>query len=284
MAALPPELMQEIISAYVEGRSTLAASIATVSRDFNDWVKPVLSKTLMYYHEEPAKHWPVPVHELPQWLRNNGKYVRNVMWGIDVKDLLDVFNQCPGITDLAVWVNVSWNDLTTLLPSLSNIQLSNLSINLYNLCGRRNFSKQEAERAVFRTITHLELFHNIKSWDDFEGIAYLPRLTHLCLPEGMSTPSSHDDISRVLQHCKQLKVLVIIAGGLFPSSGQNRVIQSDTLFNSDEDDPRVVALARDCLDDWVYGATGRKDMWALADEIVERRLIDRRYKENTNDV
>ncbi|TFK65826.1 hypothetical protein BDN72DRAFT_962262 [Pluteus cervinus] len=262
MAPLPPELIQEIIEIYVEGSLTRAASIAGVCRDFNDCVRPVLSRTLMYYQTEPLWQWPVPVHELPQWLEKNGKY-------------------CPGIINLAVWVNTSANDLTTLLPSLSTLRLLSLSINLYELFNRRKFLKHEAQNDVFRTITHLDVIHSILGWEDIEGIAFFPCLTHLCLPELMSHPSYRSDILRALRDCKQLRVLVIIAGSFVPDQ-DIRVVRANRLFNRDGDDPRIVELEREYVDDWEKGATGKKDMWALADEIVERRLVDRRDKEKRN--
>ncbi|TFK65246.1 hypothetical protein BDN72DRAFT_962652 [Pluteus cervinus] len=279
---LLPELIQEIVEICAEGSLSQAAALATISRDFNKCVRPILSRTLMCNYSSPSLQWPVPVKNLPRWLETNGKYVRNVIWGINVNDgvLQSIFERCPGITNLAIWVNTSSNDISNLLPAISTLRLYRLSISLSDLFSQHNFSEPEASSGAFRSITHLDIIFDGTKWEEFEGITHLPCLTHLSLPQQTFTPTYTKMINSILRECPRLKVLVLVAGRGFSSDAPVQASQVpcdyETHDGGNDEDPRLVAFDCDYVADWVYGATGRKDIWALADEIVARRLEDRK--------
>ncbi|TFK66909.1 hypothetical protein BDN72DRAFT_961433 [Pluteus cervinus] len=271
MVTLVPELIREIIEIAVGTDLGYAAKFALVSRDFYEWAHPILCRTLMYYATSETKHWPVPLHELPQWLELNGKHVRSMMWGIDTTNLPSLLEQCPGLTNLALWVNTSSNDITTLLPILSTLHLSRLSIDLWELFDRKSFSELEARHAAFRAVTHLDVVHRITEWEDLQGITALPCLTHLCFPRRTMDSPYSSVIRSALEECKHLKVLAIASGSSFPSGNPIRVAQTNFVLDGD---PRLVAFDCEYVGDWECGAIGKKDIWALADEIVEQRFKD----------
>ncbi|TFK66906.1 hypothetical protein BDN72DRAFT_843682 [Pluteus cervinus] len=280
MATLAPELIREIVEFSVEGSLSHAANLAAISHDFHEWTRPILSRTLMYYDSGSETQWPVPLDKLPKWLEANGRYVRNLIWGIELNtgNLLSVLKECSGITNLAVWVDTSENDLTIILPILSTLRLSQFSIDLYELFDKHDFSKREASCVAFRAITHLDIIRPINAWKEMEGVAHLPHLTHLSIPR--SDPAIR--VANVaLEECKSLKVLVTVADIAYTEDSPVQASQTDlpsVLWRYGDirhEDPRLVAFDCDGVADWVNGSIGKKNMWALADEIVERRLKNR---------
>ncbi|TFK65248.1 hypothetical protein BDN72DRAFT_962654 [Pluteus cervinus] len=280
MSTLPPELIREIVEISVEANLSHAATLAAISRDFYEWTRPILCRTLMYYYTSPERQWPVPLDKLPEWLEANGRYVRNLIWGNTMDPgFLSVLTRCPGITNLAVWVGTLENDLTTILPILSTLRLSQFSINLYELFDKHNFSELEASSDAFRAVTHLEVFHDFNVWEDIEGIAHIPHLTHLAFSEQRQLHPAV--VNSALEECKKLKVLAIMSDDSYQEGSPVQAFQIDhpkyivgEIWGIMREDPRVVSFRCEFVSDWVYGSTGKKNMWALADEIVEGRLRD----------
>ncbi|TFK65247.1 hypothetical protein BDN72DRAFT_845778 [Pluteus cervinus] len=288
MATLPLDLIREIVEIAAECSLSQAATLAPISREFNRCVRPMLCRTLMYYWTDSGSQWPVPVEELPQWLEVNGRHVRNLIWGIsfnnDTRNLLSILKQCPGITNLALWVNASRGDISTILPGVSTLRLSRFSVNLHELFDRDVFSDREASYDAFRAVTHMDIIGDYTKWNQIRGLAHLPSLTHLSLPQRTHDPKYFNVIGPALEECKHLKVLALVAGTDLSDDLPLRAAQVPIVAGGgdygDKIDLRLVAFDCDFAADWVYGATGRKDMWVLADEVVERRL---KGEENTNE-
>ncbi|KAJ7814481.1 hypothetical protein B0H13DRAFT_1924806 [Mycena leptocephala] len=139
----------------------------------------------------------------------------------------------------------------------------------------------------FSHLTHLE----IRDWRDhdetlkgWEGIALIPRLTHLCFHELESMISI---IMLCLQHCKSLEVLVVACGTpLHIGLMQERLASSrDTVTHDPRSlvlrsqgpvtaDPQfLVLLVPNYYQEagWEAFARGGEDFWAVADRHVRKR-------------
>ncbi|TFK65260.1 hypothetical protein BDN72DRAFT_845791, partial [Pluteus cervinus] len=157
------------------------------------------------YYEDDVEHWP-PVPGL-SWFETNGKYVRNILWGVDVAKLPPVLERCPHLDNLAVWLYASDNNLTVLLPALSTLRLRRISIELKTLFSGSHFQTEQGKHPMFRHITHLDIIQACTMWSHIEGVAQLPCLTHLSLSRRSDNSGA---VFGALEQCKQLKILALV--------------------------------------------------------------------------
>ena len=109
-------------------------------------------------------------------------------------------------------------------------------------------------------------------------LVHLPQLTHLSI----AASSDRLVVDGILAGCKQLRALALVGGFecWSPPSGFIRKTGTSTnntsSFRPDGyrlEDPRAVAfLCHDFMADWIAFARGEKNMWNVAEEVVDQRL------------
>lgn len=105
----------------------------------------------------------------------------------------------------------------------------------------------------------------------------LPRLTHLSF---YSCVQKTDVVKGALEHCKRLRVLALVRamhggdvvggkkGEREGEGGGGNAVRNMMRH----EDPRVVSFGCKFSEEWEAGARGKRDMWAMADEVVAERL------------
>ncbi|TFK66881.1 hypothetical protein BDN72DRAFT_126589 [Pluteus cervinus] len=263
---LPLELVQEIFISSAESSSRQAALLATVSRETYELIKPILLRTFVYWDQNTFQ-WPGPL--TADWFKSNGKYARNLLVGGSYLDeLIPLLGSCPNLVNIAIWFGSDWSS-PMLLEQISKLSPQRLSVNLIGLMSLERFTEKFAQLPVFTNLTHLELASVCNAWEEVEGIQYLPKLTHLSMPE-YADQAIITLIRNALEYCAVLKVLV-----MFGQAGIGEVVvQVQTAGRVKEiGDPRIVSLHCNYLEEWLLSASGGKGMWALAEEIVASRLL-----------
>ncbi|TFK66914.1 hypothetical protein BDN72DRAFT_843689, partial [Pluteus cervinus] len=228
--------------------------------------------SLIYYEdsEEDRNFHPVPSLS---WFETNGKYVRNMLWRSGVAKLPPILELCPHLENLALWTYISEANATVLLPILSTLPLRQISVNLQALFSGSDFQNEQGRNSMFRCITHLDIIQACSMWSHIEGVAQLPCLTHLSLSRRSDNSGA---VFGALEQCKQLKILALVRSSTkryerdIRRSAEEEPMQYDCL------DPRVVALLVEVIGDWETGSSGGPDMWVTAEEIVAKRLEERR--------
>ncbi|TFK64836.1 hypothetical protein BDN72DRAFT_846246 [Pluteus cervinus] len=273
MDHFPFEIWQEIIniSAYASFRQ--AAILARVSRLFNEWARPILYRVCKYYYDA---YWPGPNVPSVAWFKDHGGYIRHLLWGLSFgrtdterASLVTILELCPNLQEFALWVNPNDNDVSSLQPVLSKLSLRRLSINPLALFSVPRFLDIHAQHLMFRSVTHLDLLQDAKAWEEISGLAALPSLTHLALSDGIT----YSIISDVVRWCDRLKVIVVVVQASVDSSeDEDKDSAVLTSIETGCDDLRVVAFECAFVRDWELGATGGRDIWVKAEEVVEKRM------------
>ncbi|TFK66913.1 hypothetical protein BDN72DRAFT_127077 [Pluteus cervinus] len=268
MDELPLEIVQEIIECSARSNRHQAATLSRVSRAVNDWVRPHLLKSLIYYEdsEEDRNFHPVPSLS---WFETNGKYVRNMLWRSGVAKLPPILELCPHLENLALWTYISEANATVLLPILSTLPLRQISVNLQALFSGSDFQNEQGRNSMFRCITHLDIIQRCTEWSQIEGTAQLPCLTHLSILQPSDNVGA---VSGALEHCARLRILALLRFSTIQYQRNVRHIAEENAILCHCSDPRVVGLMVEVIGDWDAGAMGGRDMWVIAEEIVAKRL------------
>ncbi|TFK65814.1 hypothetical protein BDN72DRAFT_179087 [Pluteus cervinus] len=271
MASLIPEdVLRDIFELSVRSTGTLrqATIFSRVSRAVHIWMKPLLLG--VYICNDGADYRPWPVEPDVSWFAKNGRYIRHMLFGMSIPTIEECISLCPAIQNLAVWVNWAKTDISKLLPILNRLPLRRLSIDLDHLLTLKSnsFTPTDAQAPLFVNLTHLDLVNECAKWEELEGVAHLPNLTHLALPE-TATRDHTGAVRGALTHCKELKVLIVLYMGFAESVTSLVFDQRETQNISD--DPRLVGISCSFLADWEAGALGRDDMWIKAEQAIAAR-------------
>ncbi|KAF8185929.1 hypothetical protein K438DRAFT_1836517 [Mycena galopus ATCC 62051] len=116
--------------------------------------------------------------------------------------------------------------------------------------------------SLFSHITHLELLDPIEGekWEQWQGLALIPNLTHLAFFMEVFVPL----IQGALAACSALRVLVCLYIIHPPEVSEG--------FASLAQDPRFVILrAPNFVEDWEIGARGGEDFWVRAERLIAQR-------------
>ncbi|KAJ7924713.1 hypothetical protein B0H13DRAFT_1863745 [Mycena leptocephala] len=154
---------------------------------------------------------------------------------------------------------------TDLLACLGKLPLQRLSFATNQLF--RSPRDTDFTHSLFAQITHLEIRDlSVENWDAWSGLTQIPRLTHLAFHEdSFHRPATH--VYRgALEQCRSLEVLAIL--------GYRRSLLKSWALRRDEcdTDPRFVTyVVEDGTEDWVRGARGGDDFWAIVTEFAQLR-------------
>ncbi|KAJ7257469.1 hypothetical protein C8J57DRAFT_1343235 [Mycena rebaudengoi] len=300
----PPELEQKIfeLASVLYPRSM--PKLLLVTQRVKTWIQPILYRVLSIAAWEPVleptgddavfilRHPFTDIERLLAFaskpesssLRESICHIRfpSSCFPQHVTQLLSA---CPAAVDVVLPMHTLPGSILTLLQPLPLQRLV--------VCWRKLFPI-EAQRqmlsscAKFTHLTHLE----IRDWREhdetltgWQGLALIPRLTHLCFHELDSMISV---IMLCLQHCKSLEVLVVVCStpshikmtqkrlessqDILPGDPLFLVLPSQPLVTSD---PRfLVLLVRNYYYDIGWEACARgggEDFWAVADRHVRKR-------------
>ncbi|KAJ7127593.1 hypothetical protein C8R43DRAFT_1210837 [Mycena crocata] len=175
----------------------------------------------------------------------------------DPQDIAKILVVCTAAVNIAFF-NAEVG--ASLPPVLAALPLQRLSATLGDLFYP---SAPDLEHPLFANITHLDILDwRDGGWDMWDGLAGLPRLTHL---------SFNDDISNsvcqgALDDCSALEVLVIV--------WSRRVVLEEDPYDRAEltvDSRFVMIVVTKYLEDWETGARGGEDYWSRADQFVKKR-------------
>ncbi|TFK61653.1 hypothetical protein BDN72DRAFT_434871 [Pluteus cervinus] len=275
---LPFELVEEILIASAWSSLKQAAVLARVSRFIYELIKPVLFRTTVYGGLKNA--WPCTDVKW-NWLEINGGYVRNLLFSDNDACTTEVeiaLETCPNLINIAIWMDPFEVDIPSFLKPLSLLRPHRLSMDL-NCLFVGPFQEEHAQLPMFAHLTHLEMAGGCYDWDCMQGIQYLPRLTHLSVPRDLD-----EDMDMVLiiqnyafAHCSHLAVVVLFSSLSNDTNETGEVVVEAPLPSAIQEsvDPRIVSLGCEYSKDWVLGAQGGRDMWVVAEEIVERRQSTR---------
>ncbi|KAF7369290.1 hypothetical protein MVEN_00256800 [Mycena venus] len=196
--------------------------------------------------------------------------IRNVFWWNLYRGerMLALLSTCTGVQNLALrWL------VPSMLPYLRKLQLRRLTLSqgsYYEPEGHFTVTQLSQTEPFFATLTHLHIHHVYGGYStfDFQWLAGLPSLTHLCI----ENVGDNRRLLEFLQGCERLQVLVLCA---FTWS-------MPTLDAGPwKDDWRVVILRLDVdnrdhhIRDWKLGAAGGRDFWVRAEEFLAKKLNDK---------
>ncbi|KAJ6589598.1 hypothetical protein B0H19DRAFT_1104232, partial [Mycena capillaripes] len=188
-------------------------------------------------------------------------HVRHVCFVLPRKEvMIKILSVCDATVNLMIFHG---NADASLLPLLGTLPLQRLTIDLSSLfrCGavtRDSALEVDFSHPLFSQITHLHLldFHE-SGWECWQGLAQLPRFTHLAITHRQIANSVYRG---VLAHCKSLEVLIYL-------NAHHPQIGPDILA-----DPRFVMFSlKEFRGDWEKGAWRGDDYWAACEILVKKR-------------
>ncbi|KAJ7479408.1 hypothetical protein B0H11DRAFT_2027340 [Mycena galericulata] len=177
----------------------------------------------------------------------------------DASQVLKIMSTCNATVNLMILFGTV---TPALLPVLGALPLERLFIDLHKLFPSPT---PDFSHPIFNQLTHFDLCssRHDADWNTLNGLAQLPRLTHLAF-HGTLIPNSVYE--NALVHCKFLRVLADTSPDLYSLDKVSRLrapLAADPRF--------VILVMADTRLDWELGATGREDRWATADALVLNR-------------
>ncbi|KAJ7892197.1 hypothetical protein B0H13DRAFT_866618 [Mycena leptocephala] len=297
----PPELEQKILELTSALHPRSMPKLLLVAQRVKTWIQPLLYRVLSIAARDPGleptgdnavfilRHPFTDIERLLAFvskpesssLRENVCHVRFPS-SCFPRHITQLLSACPAAVDVVLPMHTLPGSILTLLQPLPLQRLVVYWRMLFPIEAQRQMLSSCAK---FTHLTHLE----IRDWREhdetltgWQGLALIPRLTHLCFHELDSMISV---IMLCLQHCKFLEVLVMACST--PSHiemTQKRLESSlpgDPLFlvlpsrPPVTSDPRfLVLLVRDYYHDVGWEACARgggEDFWAAADRHVRKR-------------
>ncbi|KAJ7464069.1 hypothetical protein FB451DRAFT_1492243 [Mycena latifolia] len=179
-------------------------------------------------------------------------------------EIIKLIVVCDSTVNLKVSFYMPPDALLTLLGSM---RVHRLSGYMPDFLHGGSVNSADLSHPSLAQITHLEFSGGYSvGWDTWSGLAQMSRLTHLAFLDSFVLNSVAQG---ALAHCKTLEVLVIV------HSTQRNLDRWAPRRAQLATDPRYVALVvPDMGVDWVVGARGGEDFWAVADAVVRNRCSE----------
>lgn len=148
-------------------------------------------------------------------LERIGPYVRQIMLQqVTVNEAMDVLKACPNVHHLAMWLVDDNESQMPLILILKNLPIRSLSLCIEDLFNPRPTVWNPFfvfDHRPFQHLTHLKIIQLYeREWAKWEGLALLPKLTHLALDNNTGAAL----IPKIFEKCKTLKLLVLFIGHL----------------------------------------------------------------------
>ncbi|KAF7362999.1 hypothetical protein MVEN_00651600 [Mycena venus] len=262
---LPLDLEHRIFEIAAMACPVSIPRLMLVAWRVKDWVEPLLYRVVFLPHPTPRKDesraFGIPtfrddaVQQCPStWLQQ----LKHLYIGHTVKEpfVTDWLSACSGVTNLSAgFYNYSPGVLHA-LGTLHSVQYLTIDV--------RALFHPEVPHSLFLTVTHLDLFEMLglgtERADSISAkLALMPHLTHFAY-----WPRTHGSMSQAGVHTDtRLKCIVFLSWEEYPMQ------QSSPLL----DDSRFVAIQQKSGSslDWLRGAVGAVDRWALADAFIAAR-------------
>ncbi|KAF8169151.1 hypothetical protein K438DRAFT_1855752 [Mycena galopus ATCC 62051] len=261
-SVFPPELEREIFEVAALSDSKTIPSLLRVARRVLEWIEPLLYRVTFINRSSRQTQPCLRALRLKPYLLANG--VRHLLLNLTsapnwTEDDARVLLQLCG-PRLVSFAGVTPLLQPMLLPMLHMSQLRRWAACLADLFG--SYRAIDLSLSFFRTITHMDLFDEVKDDDTVicPGLAALPCLTHLCVNE-----TAPHLIPRILGQCTHLMVLVLMVYDI--------VQVQDIANNPPTTDVRFIVSSGidDYWGDWKIGVEGGTDFWVAADAFIAQR-------------
>jgi len=162
-----------------------------------------------------------------------------------------ILTLCPNATDIALWSG-DVQTRSVIKKLLLQLPLQRLSTEL------SHFQLSDFLTPSFMSITHLDILtmgSKRKEWKDWEILASLPKLTHLCINKNVEV----DTIHNLLFQCGSLSLSITVITPWShrpakPSGSYHRIEDHRLILIDNYDITKMVA-------DWEKGANGLSDVW-----------------------
>ncbi|KAJ7129890.1 hypothetical protein C8R43DRAFT_1208680 [Mycena crocata] len=261
---LPIELEREVFELAALLHPDSMPVLLLVAQRVRIWIEPLMHQVLSIHPVLQKYLYRRSLKEISNMIRAKPasffhERVRHICFArtSDPQDIANILAVCTGTVNIAFF-NAELGD--SLLSVLATLPLQRLSAVLGDLFYP---SAPGLQHSLFANITHLDIldWHD-GGWNKWDGLAGLPRLTHL---------SFNDDISNsvcqgALDECMTLKVLVIVWSS-------REVLETDPYDRAElAMDPRfAMIVVSKYLEDWEMGARGGEDFWSRTDDFVRNR-------------
>ncbi|KAJ7062750.1 hypothetical protein C8F01DRAFT_1135111 [Mycena amicta] len=266
---LPPELEREVCDLAASMHPETMPTLVRVAHRIREWTEPLLYQTVRV---KRSKQFDAFLHVLrTKPLSFLAASVRHVHFESDpvcTFDLcVEIISKCPGITRLGTTQVFKGPASLAPLNTLRNVR--HLAISLCPLLMHMPENSDLAVEPILANITHLSLHDDMRNPLTQQVVgSVLPRmpcLTHIRLIfYGLSV----DAMRQLLSTCTQLEILLVtVETTRFKPRGYP--IEDLRLVWGHSPDNYYVFW-----DDWQRGAWGLRDLWAFAEEAVEKRKRD----------
>ncbi|KAJ7230842.1 hypothetical protein B0H12DRAFT_1263872 [Mycena haematopus] len=255
---LPPELERHIFELAANSHSKSIPTLLLVAHRVKIWLEPILYSVVVFVNPLPehicfdSAHFSSAVQSPAI-----SQHVTNLLLSRDVPfvHLAPILSRCSAVQNLALY----GGDLRV-LPFLSAMPLRRLSTALEDFLFP--WVAIDFTDPPFSSLTHLQLRDDLDEaqWEEWRGLAMIPKLTHLAF----ALEKSLSIFQNTLTACPRLQVLIYLY-----SPGQAKPgIGLESLAH----DTRFVCLpAPAYLADWQTGARGGDDFWVRAEKFIAQR-------------
>ncbi|KAJ7602246.1 hypothetical protein DFH06DRAFT_369329 [Mycena polygramma] len=257
---LPPELECIIfeIAALTSPRSI--PELMRVAQRVKAWVEPILYRVVEGFPLIPRDLLLRTIQKKSPTSSFFSSVVKHIYLDnppgaapLQLSDVETILAACCRCSDLFV----AWSQASLqFVPVLNRLEcLRRLTIDLRSLF---DFTPIDCTQPFLRNLTHLELLDSYELSGHPAGLALLPHLTHLAFNDAIPTAAA---LHAGLQTNTHLQCLIFF---------------SEEPMEPEAEDDRFVAIEQtDFQLDWIRGATGGRDHWALADNFIAAKRAGR---------
>ncbi|TFK73863.1 hypothetical protein BDN72DRAFT_956198 [Pluteus cervinus] len=247
----PPELEHKIFELCLSfhlHEEIAPVNLLLVAKRVTQWLTPLCYDVVMAHPTAPS-----PRIATTENIKKYGHHVHHFQTSLSsMNSLLSV---CPNISNLAIWAHASKD----LLDVIIHLPITRLSIDIGNLLRVR--SRADLQTFLSR-ITHLDVSSRV-TWAEEKVLSQFLVLTHVAMYGDIVGL----EVGACLKYVKMLKAIVLVSTGS-EEDGLEEVL-------TDREDPRIVGIrfggTRTFRGDWKEGAYGGEDMWAFADDVMDKR-------------
>ncbi|TFK64394.1 hypothetical protein BDN72DRAFT_901597 [Pluteus cervinus] len=247
----PLELEQDIFAFAFRQNRFDALNLLLVSKTVFGWIIPLLYEVVVIGAGSQIGE---------DQIKEYGHHVRH----LHVQGSAGWAAYCPRAFDIALWLRPTPNEIEDILE-LPIIQLST-EIHIF-------FNRTPKMLAFCSRITHLDITTG-SHWDPREIIPHFLALSHVAM---FSNVDLH-----IIKTCLEvgrdleLKLMILLS---WNSKHHATETETDPLYEEerepgDEEHVIRVVLQRPYIEDWEEGAWGGVDMWAFADQVLDKRRIE----------
>ncbi|KAJ7059740.1 hypothetical protein C8F01DRAFT_1254651 [Mycena amicta] len=265
---LPLELEREIFELAAGNHPEMVVQLIRVAHRVLEWTEPFLYRTVRVQNSPAFTSFQrVLLTKPPAFLAASVRHVLfEALRECTPAICIEILSKCPGIINVGTSTRFTGPKALSWLGTLPNLRY--LAVSIAELFGAKTsmYGKVIPTEPVFAHVTHLSLHDNMEHTHHLvcPALPGMPRLTHIrLLLRGLPVDAVRD----ILSGCARLQLLLLTH---YEATYDLRHLGYPT------NDPRLVfAQASDVYvhfwSDWERGTLGLFDVWALAEETVQKR-------------